>query len=133
MADLPVITVSDVDYERIERLLDTPAAKQQPALDGLRAELARARIVSADAIGTDTVVMNSAVRLVDELSNEEHRVELVYPHSADSSVGKISVLAPMGSALLGLSVGQSIDWQVPGGRKLRLKVLEVTRPVAGAA
>jgi regulator of nucleoside diphosphate kinase len=128
MPTLPVIAVSTTDYERIERLLETPAARQEKALDGLRSELARARIVEAEDLPRDTVGMNSRVRLVDELSGDEHALELVYPHQADSDEGRISILAPMASALLGLSVGQSIDWQVPGGRKLRLKVLAVTPP-----
>lgn len=123
---LPVITVSETDFERIERLLDSPAARQQPALDGLRGELARARIVPASKVDAGTVTMNSRVRLIDEVSGDVRAVELVYPQAADGS-GKISVLAPLGSALLGLSVGQTIDWQVPGGRQLRLKVLDVQR------
>ncbi len=127
---LPVIAVSTTDYERIERLLETPAARQEKALDGLRRELARARIVEAADLPRDTVGMNSSVRLVDELSGDEHTLELVYPGQADSDQGRISILAPMASALLGLSVGQAIDWQVPGGRKLRLKVLAVTPPAA---
>lgn len=126
-ATLPVITVSDTDFERIEQLLESPAARQQPGLDGLRGELARARIVAADEVAADTVTMNSIVSLIDELSGEPHVVELVYPPQADGSSGRISVLAPMGSAVLGLSAGQSIEWQVPGGKRLRLKVLDVRR------
>lgn len=130
MALLPAITVSTIDFERIEQLIEAPAVRQQPALEGLRRELARARIVEAAELPADTVGMNSSVRLVDESSGEEHHVELVYPPHADGSAGRISILAPMGSALLGLSTGQSIDWQVPGGRKLQLKVLSVSHPRA---
>jgi len=129
MTTLPVITVSDTDFERIEQLLAGPEARLQPSLDGLRSELARARIVAASEMDGATVTMNSVVELVDELSGDRRTVELVYPRLADGS-GKVSILAPMGSALLGLSVGQSIDWQVPGGRQLRLKVLAV-RKAAG--
>ncbi len=129
MTSLPAIAVSSRDFDRIERLLDAPAARQLTALDGLRRELARARIVEPADLPPQTIGMHSTVRLIDELDGTERRIELVYPDQADAEAGRISVLAPMGSALLGLSPGQSIDWQVPGGRTLRLKVLEVTARV----
>lgn len=129
MNSLPAIAVSSRDFERIERLIDAPAARQLTALDGLRHELARARIVEPEDLPPHTIGMHSTVRLIDELDGTERRIELVYPDQADAEAGRVSVLAPMGSALLGLSPGQSIDWQVPGGRTLRLKVLEVATRV----
>jgi regulator of nucleoside diphosphate kinase len=56
-------------------------------------------------------------------------VQLVYPGDADANVGRVSVLAPLGCALLGLRTGQEIDWRMPGGQR-RLRVLDVTRPAA---
>ncbi|MGH8281785.1 MAG: GreA/GreB family elongation factor, partial [Gammaproteobacteria bacterium] len=69
--------------------------------------------------------MNSTARFKDESNGAVHELTLVYPQDAGASPGRVSVLAPAGSALLGLSTSQTIEWQVPGGRKLRLKVLEV--------
>jgi regulator of nucleoside diphosphate kinase len=63
---------------------------------------------------------------VDEMSGKEFELTLVYPDDAHITHGAVSVLAPVGSALLGLSVGQSIEWPLPGGRKMNLRVLEVT-------
>lgn len=76
--------------------------------------------------------MNSTVVRVDETSGETHPLTLVYPRDADAAAGKVSVLALVGSALLGLSAGQQIDWQAPGGRPLRLKVVAVEYPPESA-
>jgi regulator of nucleoside diphosphate kinase len=73
----------------------------------------------------DTVTMNSLVLCVDETTGAEHQLQLVYPRDADAAQGKVSVLAPVGAALLGLSAGQAIDWPLPGGRSTRLRVLRV--------
>jgi regulator of nucleoside diphosphate kinase len=70
--------------------------------------------------------MNSVVRFADEESGKESEVTLVFPGSADVEKQRISVLAPIGSALLGLSVGDSIDWPLPDARTRRLRVVAVT-------
>ena len=70
--------------------------------------------------------MNSTIRFVDETSKAETQLTLVYPVAAGAP-GTVSVLAPVGSALLGLSVGQTISWPMPGGRTAELRVLEVLR------
>jgi len=69
--------------------------------------------------------MNSSADCVDEASNKHYTLTLVYPKDADADAGRISVLAPVGSALLGLRVGQTIDWPGQGGRTLRLKVTAI--------
>jgi regulator of nucleoside diphosphate kinase len=93
----------------------------------LRRELDRAVLVSSYAVPPDVATMNSKVRYVDEASGEERIVTLVYPHDADAAAGKVSVLAPVGNALLGLSVGQTIEWDFPDGSRRRLKLKEVLR------
>jgi regulator of nucleoside diphosphate kinase len=70
--------------------------------------------------------MNSRVRFEDLDSGEQLEVTLVYPRDADVDQSKVSVLAPVGSALLGLSVGQSISWPLPGGKSRHLRVVGVT-------
>lgn len=113
------------DYERLSLLLDTINGPKQEELDPLRAELDRASIVERHDIPATVVTMNAKVRCLDQTTGIERNVTLVYPSDSNSAEGRISVLAPLGSALLGLSVGQTIDWQVMGGRRLKLKVLEV--------
>ncbi|HEX7348043.1 MAG TPA: nucleoside diphosphate kinase regulator [Rhodanobacteraceae bacterium] len=119
------ITLSRLDVERIEALLDTPALRQSPAAERLRGEINRADIREPAKMPADVVSMNSEVDCVDAASEKHHTLTLVYPKDADADAGKISVLAPVGSALLGLRVGQSIDWPSQGGRTLKLKVTAI--------
>lgn len=122
---VPPIYVTERDFDALAHLLDSPAARNLPGMDALRQELNRAQIVPADKVPANVTTMNSTARFKDEASGAVHELTLVYPQDAGGSPGRISVLAPAGSALLGLSTGQTIEWQVPGGRKIRLKVLEV--------
>ena len=73
---------------------------------------------------SDVITMNSRVRFADETSGREMVLTLVYPDKAGAE-GTISVLAPVGIALLGLKKGQSIDWTVPNGRQLKLKIIDI--------
>ena len=91
----------------------------------LRRELDRAIVVSSAAVPPDVATMNSKIRYIDETAGEQRTVSLVYPEQADGSGKKISVLAPVGTALLGLSEGQAIDWDFPDGSWRRLKLLQV--------
>lgn len=122
MASSPPITVSSRDLDRLERLLESPAVAALPAAAALGRELERANVVAPADMPADVVTMNSEVTCEDEVSGDTHRLTLVFPPDADVDQHKVSVLAPVGTALLGLSVGQSIDWNAPGGRSLRLRV-----------
>ena len=122
----PSLRISSRDAARLEALLEAPQWRDHPATGALAAELARAEIVSDDAMPPDVVGMHSRVDCIDDASGERHAIRLVYPHEADIDAGRVSILAPVASALLGLAPGQSIDWAVPGGRTLRLRVLDVT-------
>lgn len=124
----PSIVISSRDATRLEAILESPQWQNNPAAESLMAELARAEIVDDADLPADVVGMHSRVECVDEASGERHSLTLVYPHEADADAGRVSVLAPVGSALLGLSVGQSIDWDAPGGRWLRLRVTGVQHP-----
>lgn len=125
MNALPPITVSSRDLARLEAMLDAPALRNLPAALALGEELARATVVEPAQMPADVVSMNSTITCLDEGSGESHLLTLAYPHEADADAGKVSVLAPVGSALLGLAVGQHIHWAMPGGRTLRLKVTSV--------
>jgi regulator of nucleoside diphosphate kinase len=74
--------------------------------------------------------MNSEILYEDITTTQRRHVRLVYPSEANTTDGRVSVLAPLGCALLGLRVGQEIDWQMPGGPR-RLRVLAVTPPSRG--
>lgn len=125
-AHLPPITVSSLDLARLEQLLDSPGLRHVPAALALGAELERATVLAPERMPADVVTMNSTVHCVDELSGEHHHLTLSYPNEADVARHRVSVLAPVGSALLGLAVGNVIDWQAPGGRELRVRVTAVS-------
>lgn len=120
----PPLVISRVDCERLEALLE----KRLPPgldLDSLRDELARAEVVEPADMPGDVITMNSTARFVDEHDGAEHEITLVWPHEMDGSRDKVSILAPVGSALLGLHVGDRIEWPAPGGRTLTLRVLSI--------
>ena len=126
MNNKPPITMSSLDEARLERLLESDAYRQLPGVDALLSEMERANVVKPVDMPPDVVTMNSTIRFVDDSNGAEFEYTLVYPADAGKP-DTISVLAPAGSALLGLSVGQSIAWRVPGGRELDLRVLAVVR------
>ncbi|WP_442483298.1 nucleoside diphosphate kinase regulator [Aeoliella sp. SH292] len=115
------------DCRRLQHLLDSEfAAAIDPKnyLNDLRAELLAAKIVESNKVPPDVVTMRSTVRLCDLDSNEEDIYTLVYPDQADIARSRLSVLAPVGTAILGYRVGDVIQWRVPNGTR-RLRVEEV--------
>ena len=121
----PPLVLSSRDVKRLERLLDSEAYKNLPGIDALQNEIDRASVVAPVDVPAGVVTMNSTVRFCDDSTDTCYELTLVYP-DAVRSPDTVSILAPVGSALLGLSVGQSIAWQVPGSRTLSLRILEVT-------
>ncbi|CAD86041.1 MULTISPECIES: nucleoside diphosphate kinase regulator [Nitrosomonas] len=126
MSIKPKIMISSLDAERLEILLETLSQNAFPGRDDLEAELARAEVVDPEEIPPTVVTMNSTVRFRVESSAEEFCLTLVYPKDVDTSGEKISILAPVGSALLGLAQGDEIEWPKPGGGVLRVRIVEVT-------
>ena len=124
MSHPPRIVLSRFDQERLEKLLTKVGAR--PDLDALRAEIDRAEVVEPEEIPPNRVTMNSRVRFVVEESKDEREIALVFPGHANVEENRISVLAPVGSALLGLSVGDTIEWPLPNARSRRLRVVAVT-------
>jgi regulator of nucleoside diphosphate kinase len=121
----PKLIVSVNDARRLEAMLAGPTARGSSVAPLLEAELLRAELREPAEIPPDTVTMHSEVVCVEETSGVEHRLRLVYPHEAGEGEGTVSVLAPLGAALLGLSVGSSIEWPLPGGRSTRVRVVQV--------
>ncbi len=126
MSTRPNIILSTTDAERLERLLDSVDEADFPGKADLEAELSRAIVMDAKDIPPKVVTMRSTVRFRIESSSEERCLTLVYPSDVDESGRTISILAPVGSALLGLSEGDEIDWPKPGGGTLRVRIDEVT-------
>ena len=125
MNSRPEIIISTLDADRLETLLDSLPAGAFPGKAELESELARADIVAPEKMPPNVVSMNSTVRFKVLTSGEEFRLTLVYPKEMDASGSKISVLAPVGSALLGLSQGDHIEWPKPGGGQLSVSIEEI--------
>ena len=122
MTSPPPIIVASEDYARLVHLVahvDATAVAEQ-----LETELERARVAPRCDVPEDVVVMNSEFEYEDVATGQRRRLRLVYPHEADSNTSRVSILAPLGCALLGLRVGQEIDWHMPGGLR-RIRVLSV--------
>jgi regulator of nucleoside diphosphate kinase len=122
---VPEIIVTKLDVERITRLLDVLPPTQHSTAHAIEVELARASVVASTAVPRDVVTMNSRVVFEHEEGGKQVEAVLVYPHDSDSSGTTISILAPVGTALLGLREGQCIDWRMPTGRCKRIRVLNV--------
>jgi regulator of nucleoside diphosphate kinase len=118
------IKITEDDIQRLSSLLELwryQRSSDREHLDALAEELDRAEVVSSDELPSDVVAMNSRVIVTDLDTGQRHDYQIVFPRDADLSEGKISVLAPIGTALLGYSVGHEIEWAVPAGvRRLRI-------------
>lgn len=131
------IYITEFDLNRLTELLgvwETFKGSRSTSihLEGLSEELDRANIVSPKDIPPDVVTMNSRVRLSDLSKGGELVYTLVFPRDADAATGKISILAPVGTAILGYRVGDIVEWQVPiGTRKLRIEEILYQPEAAG--
>lgn len=115
------IVITSLDRQRLMAILDSPTAQRgrdRGHLAELRAELERAAVVEPGQVPAEVVTMNSRVQVRDKATREVHEYTLVYPHEADIAKGLISVLAPIGTALLGYRAGDTIEWQVPSGTRV---------------
>lgn len=114
------IIVTALDFARLTRLVQ----KHEGAASALGRELERAFLLLPSSMPDNVVTMNSEVEYEDVDSGARRVIRIVYPHDAGTSPGRVSVLDPLGSALLGLRTGQSIHWPMPGGRR-HLRVVEI--------
>lgn len=118
------IYITEQDMKRLRKLiLDVKYSDYRGSkyLDDLAGELDRGAVVDPKSVPPDVITMNSRVKLVDLETDESMIYTLVFPQDADVGQGKISVLAPIGTAMLGYRVGDVFSWQVPSGER-RLKV-----------
>lgn len=123
--ELPPITLSGIDFERLSRLAELAADKSPATADFLAREVSRAAIAPSGFPLRGIVAMGSEVEFRDDVTGQVRTITLVYPEDADIAAGKVSVLTPVGAALIGLSAGQSIEWQTPAGGWRSLSVLRV--------
>ncbi|HEX8543658.1 MAG TPA: nucleoside diphosphate kinase regulator [Pseudomonas sp.] len=124
MSTSPSIILTKLDVQLLEQLIRS-LDEDTPGVEALQAELDRAeQIVDHDEVPAGLVTMNSRVHCREESSGKDYHLKLVYPKDAGAE-GTVSVLAPVGTALLGLQVGQHIDWPAPGGKTLKLTLLAV--------
>ena len=121
------IYITEFDMARLRELIADMKRFAYYGRDGIKdlvAELDRGQLVAPQDVPHDVITMNSRACLVDLDTNEEMIYTLVFPKDADISQGKISILAPIGTAMLGYRVGDVFDWKVPDGTR-RLKVKSV--------
>ena len=122
---LRTLVITQTDFPRLTQLLASGFARAiapHEYLEALRDELHRASIVPPDKVPEGTVTMNSTVQLRDLDTGELETYTLVYPHKANIAEHRLSVLAPVGTAILGYSVGDIVRWRVPDGiRRLRIE------------
>lgn len=123
--ELPPIAMIRGDVEKLTRLADAASGPFAQSGDFLAREIDRAEVIEDFQRRPGLVAMGSRVTFRDDVTGQERTVTLVFPEEADVAEGKISVLTPIGAALIGLSVSQSIEWQTPDGGWRSLTVLAV--------
>jgi regulator of nucleoside diphosphate kinase len=125
----PGIVVGKIDHERLTKRAASVAERMPEISEELVSELDRARVVPDASVPEDIVRIGSAVAYRTD-TGDERTVTLVYPGQADISAGKVSILTPIGTALIGLKTGQSISWTARDGHRHELTILTVGQPLA---
>ena len=126
--NLPPIAVTTVDFDRLRGLAQT----HTHAAKFLAREIERAHLIEPEDASERLVTMNARVRYRDDVTGLERTVKLVYPGEADIEAGRLSVLTPVGAALIGMTAGQSMEWESPAGGVRSLTVLDVGGAVLAA-
>jgi regulator of nucleoside diphosphate kinase len=125
MTTKPRIILSAHDYERLSALARAASRRMPDLAADLAEEIGRAHVLAKGRYPEHVVCMNCEVEFRDDATGRIQTVRLVYPEAADIAKGKISVLTPVGTALIGLPEGQSIKWESPSGELRQLTVLAV--------
>ena len=128
---LPALVLSHPDHERLAGLATAALDRMPDVAEGLLAELDRARLVAPGRVPATAVQMGSKVTY--EAGGSARTVTLVYPEDADIAAARVSVMTPIGAALIGLSEGQAISWTARDGRRHELRVVEVEPPRGNAS
>ena len=125
---VPQIIVSNADYERLTDLATASLERLPEVAQELLSEMDRARVVEAAAVPADVVRMGSTVTFKSD-DGQTRTMTLVYPADESLDEHRISVMTPVGAALVGLGVGQSISWTARDGKDHRLTVTKVVTKV----
>jgi regulator of nucleoside diphosphate kinase len=128
----PPIVLIDTEAEVLSDLATAWLGKSAMGARLLLEELERAETYERSCLPPHVATMMSHVVFLDEATGETHQIQLVYPRDADSERHRVSVLTPIGAALIGMRRGASIDWPNRSGEYRRLKILEVVQPEAGS-
>ncbi|WP_119303102.1 nucleoside diphosphate kinase regulator [Dongia deserti] len=128
---LPEIVVSDTDHARLTSLATAALETVPDTAEELLSELDRAKVVADESVPPDVVRMGSAVEFSSD--QDRKRVTLVFPQEADIAAGKVSVLTPVGAALIGLAEGESITWTARDGSSHEMTIVSVEQPEQSAA
>ncbi len=112
------IIVNERDYLKLKQIINESITSGNVNAKNLNAEISNAILIDPAKIPSDVVTMNTKVCFIDIKESEEFVYTLVYPKDADLANGKLSVLAPIGTALLGYREGDELVWNVPAGQKI---------------
>lgn len=122
MGQRPPLLINRLDAERLQRLIDDASAKDQAVADMLENELSRGVVVDPQEIPENVVSMNSQIQFTDLTRDKQMIRTLVYPHALSSTADGLSVMAPIGASLIGLKVGDIIDWPLPNNSQTLLRI-----------
>jgi regulator of nucleoside diphosphate kinase len=122
MGQRPPLLINRLDADRLQRLIDNATDKDQMVAELLQDELSHGEVVDPEDIPDNVVSMNSQIQFTDLTRNQQMVRTLVYPHSLSTTKDAISIMAPIGASLLGLKVGDTIDWPLPNQQNARLRV-----------
>lgn len=117
-------TLTEIDFDRLRLLSHPQQYRMAPFHLPLSMKLAASQPTPSTAVTADVVTMRSRVRIRDTRSGDSDEYTLVYPDEADIDQNKVSVLAPLGLALLGSVAGQTISFEAPGGER-RVRIEEI--------
>lgn len=123
--DSPVIHLTASECDKLSELAFNAQKRHPQASSMLLAELDRAELHQDGKLPDQTVAMNSTIEFVDEGNGTKRVVQLVYPHEADISSGRISILTPVGAGLIGMIAGSSICWPARDGHERMLRIVNV--------
>jgi regulator of nucleoside diphosphate kinase len=126
---MPRIVVSESDHERLTGLATAALNRVPETAQELLAEMERAEIVSAPSVPANVVRMGSRVTFLPT-DGRKRRITLVFPAEEDINKSRVSIMTPIGAALIGLTEGQSIQWTARDGRRHELTVLTVEKPAS---
>jgi regulator of nucleoside diphosphate kinase len=130
----PAPLITEADYDRLNHLAESPKYRGSHGMliSNLKANLSRRKVVPTTKVPKSVVTMHSQVRVSEPKGEDVETYTLVYPDEADINEGRLSVLAPMGAALLGAREGQVVEFQTPGGvRRLRVVKIDYQPETAG--